>query len=59
MALPQGPLSAGTRISLPVEVEVVRDDGMYVAVRIPNGFGGFQDWLLPRPVLDPGEVLGG
>lgn len=59
MALPQGPLAAGTRILLPVELEVVRDDGDLVAVLVPDGGGGNREQLVPRAVLEAGEVLGG
>ncbi len=59
MPLPQGPLPAGTRISRPVEVEVVRDDGDTLEVLIPNGDGTRSVRVLERLFLQGGEVVGG
>lgn len=59
MPLPQGPLPVGTRISLPVEVEVVRDDGDTIEVLIPNGDGTRSLRVLERVFLQGGEVVGG
>jgi len=59
MAIPDPPIPAGTKIRLPIVIEVSRDLGDTVEVLYPDLNGGSNVLLAPRTSLEPGEVIPG